>query len=450
MNYQNLIEDNFDSYIEDLKSLVRIPSVFREDHSKKPFGSAIDRSLKTILKISDRLGFKTYYDPEGYYGYAEVGQGEELIGVLGHIDVVPAEDLDKWHSHPFDPVIRDGKIYGRGTQDDKGPTLAALYAVHALYESGIAFNKRVRFIFGTDEETLWRGINAYSEREEMPSYGFSPDSKFPLIHAEKALIQAKLIGNGMTGVSIRAGEAFNSVPANASYEGMDRSHLENVLNSLGFDFDSCKSSTNVVGKSVHAQVADTGVNAAARLCIALRHVSDANNAIRFVSEQLAEDAHAEKIFGKVEDAISGKLKVNLGKLKVDDNISELSMDLRIPISADVEMIKSKLKKSAESYGMEFIVHDYLRPVYVPLESKLVKTLMTSYASVTGDQNSRPLAAGGATYARALDNCVAFGTVFPGRKKTEHQPNENIQLGDLKLGMMVYADAIKRLLVTDIL
>ncbi len=155
---------------------------------------------------------------------------------------------------------------------------------------------------------MWRGINAYSEREEMPSYGFSPDSKFPLIHAEKALIQAKLIGNGMTGVSIHAGEAFNSVPANASYEGMDRSHLENVLNSLGFDFDSCKSSTNVVGKSVHAQVADTGVNAAARLCIALRHVSDANNAIRFVSEQLAEDAHAEKIFGKVEDAISGKLK----------------------------------------------------------------------------------------------------------------------------------------------
>lgn len=450
MNYQTLIDTNFDAFIEDLKELVKIPSVYRKDNSNKPFGSPIDRSLKEILRIGDFLGFRTYYDPDGYYGYAEIGEGEELLGILGHLDVVPAEDLDKWISHPFDPVIRDGKIYGRGTQDDKGPTLAAMYAVYALFESGVPFGKRVRFIFGTDEETLWRGIKAYGEKEEMPDYGFSPDSKFPLIHAEKALVQAKLVGQGIDGVVIEAGEAFNSVPAKARYEGVNRSKLENSLNYLGFEFESHSKSTYVVGKSVHAQVAETGVNAAARLCMALKDMHNENNTIRFVSEQLAEDAFGEKIFGKVEDAVSGKLKVNLGKLKMDADRSELCMDLRIPISANVDSIKAALKTKAEAYGMIFIEHDFLRPVYVPLESKLVKALLESYQRVTGDFESKPMTAGGATYARALDNCVAFGNVFPGRNKTEHQPNEHIALEDLKLGMRVYADAVKRLLEVDVL
>lgn len=449
MNYQTVIDNNFEAYIEDLKALVRIPSVCRIDHSDKPFGSPIDRALKEMLKISEKLGFRTHYDPDGYYGYAEVGTGDELIGILGHIDVVPAEDLEKWTTHPFDPVVRNGKIYGRGTQDDKGPTLAALYAVYALCVSGVKLNKRIRFIFGTDEETLWRGIKAYAEKEEMPDYGFSPDSKFPLIHAEKALVQIKAYGEGIKGVEIYGGEAFNSVPSQARYEGDQKDILENVLKTQGYAYESYPKSTRVIGKSVHAQVAETGINAATRLCSALTQMKTPNSAVRFVGENLDEDPFGTKIFGQVEDSVTGKLKVNLGKLKIDGDGSEICMDLRIPISADVEAIKASLKHSIESYGMTFKVHDYLRSVYVPLESKLVQTLTDSYRTVTGDEVSRPMTAGGATYARALDNCVAYGIVFPGRSKTEHQPNEHILLDDLKLGMQVYAEAIQRLLETGI-
>ncbi len=140
-------------------------------------------------------GFAIYKDHKGYYGYAEIGDGEQMIGVLGHLDVVPTGELSAWDSAPFEPEIRDGKLYGRGgTQDDKGPTLAAIFAVKALIDSGIKLNKRIRFIFGTDEETLWRCIDRYLEKEEVPQCGFTPDAAFPLIHAEKMLIQSCFMG----------------------------------------------------------------------------------------------------------------------------------------------------------------------------------------------------------------------------------------------------------------
>lgn len=125
----------------------------------------------------------------GYYGYAEVGEGEEIIGILGHIDVVPPGNLDLWNYNPFYPVVENGKLYGRGSQDDKGPILTALYAVKALMNLGIVFNKRIRFIFGTDEENLWRDMKEYIKKEERPNIGFSPDSVFPVIYAEKGLLQ---------------------------------------------------------------------------------------------------------------------------------------------------------------------------------------------------------------------------------------------------------------------
>ncbi len=448
MDYQQIIDNSFDDFIENLKTIVRIPSVNNKDKSGKPFGLAVDRALKEVLKVSKSLGFRTYYDPDGYYGYAEIGQGTEMIGILGHVDVVPAEDLDKWVTHPFDPTVRHGKIYGRGTQDDKGPMLAALYAVSALNDSGLPFNKRIRFIFGTDEETLWRGINAYKEKEELPSYGFSPDSKFPLIYAEKALIQVKLMGDGMSGVVIDAGEAFNSVPSKAIYQGKMRVTLEKALDKLGFEYDSLENEIWLKGKSVHAQVAENGINAASRLCIALNQIKNSNEAIQFVSEQLSEDVHGENIFGAIEDAISGKLKINLGKMKINALESELCLDLRVPVTADVEEIKGYLRFSRILW-LDYIEHDYLRSIHVSKDSSLVKTLMGAYQKVTGDLESKPMTAGGATFARALDKCVAFGSVFPGRPKTEHQPNEHISLGDLKMAMLIYAEAVIRLLKTDI-
>ena len=155
-----------------LMELVRIPSVCDEGSGGYPFGEAIDLALRKALQIADELGFRTQYGDGGYYGYAETGQGEEMLGILGHLDVVPPGKRKDWDRDPFEPVEMDGMLYGRGTQDDKGPMMAALFAVKALMDAGVTFNKRVRFIFGTDEETLWRCINRYKEKEELPGHGF--------------------------------------------------------------------------------------------------------------------------------------------------------------------------------------------------------------------------------------------------------------------------------------
>ena len=195
-----------------LSELVRIPSVCAEGEGGYPFGAAVDQALRAALQIAGDLGFRTHYGDGGYYGYAEIGEGAEMVGVLGHLDVVPSGKPEDWQAGPFDPVEVDGNLYGRGTQDDKGPLLAALFAVKALMDAGVKFNKRVRFIFGTDEETLWRCINRYKENEELPGLGFSPDARFPLIFAEKGLLQLHLAGANRSGLHLAGGSAFNAVP----------------------------------------------------------------------------------------------------------------------------------------------------------------------------------------------------------------------------------------------
>ena len=195
MKSYNITESIKDDFLQSLKTIISYPSVLNEGENGTPFGQAIQDILKKTLDLCQELSFKTYLDPQGYYGYAEVGEGD-LLAILCHLDVVPAGDLTDWETPPFEASIRDGRIYGRGAQDDKGPSLAALYAVKSLLDQGIQFKKRVRFIFGTDEETLWRCMARYNTIEEHASMGFAPDSSFPLTYAEKGLLQVKLHGPG--------------------------------------------------------------------------------------------------------------------------------------------------------------------------------------------------------------------------------------------------------------
>ena len=153
-------------FLESLKTLISYPSVLNENENGTPFGQAIQDVLEKTLEICRGIGFTTYLDPKGYYGYAEIGQGEELLAVLCHLDVVPSGEEADWQTPPFVATEKDGYLFGRGVQDDKGPSMAALYAVKALLNSGVRFKKRVRFIFGTDEETLWRCMGRYNELEE--------------------------------------------------------------------------------------------------------------------------------------------------------------------------------------------------------------------------------------------------------------------------------------------
>jgi succinyl-diaminopimelate desuccinylase len=426
-----------------LVELVRIPSVCAEGEGGFPFGEAIDQALRKALQIAGELGFKTQYGEGGYYGIAEIGEGKEMLGILGHLDVVPPGKLEDWERDPFDPVEIDGMLYGRGTQDDKGPMLAALFAVKALMDAGVKFNKRIRFIFGADEETLWRCINRYKEIEELPGMGFSPDSRFPVTYAEKGLLQLQLVGKNESGIRLTGGSAFNAVPDMIFFEGDRQDDLADKLDQLGFEYEWYEDGIEVKGRAAHAMIPEEGINAIARLCIGLHAIGIQSKAIDFIAREIDEDPNARRIFGECTDEPSGKLKFNLGKIDLGE-VEQLSIDMRIPVTVPKEEVVAKLSAAAAKYGLEYKEFDWLAPIYLPLDHFMVKILMKVYREYSGDALTEPKSSGGATYARAIDNCVAFGALTFDELLTEHQPNERAVLKNLYKAMEIYAHAVYEL------
>lgn len=441
---QFLTEEIKSDYLESLKTIVSYPSVLNEGESGTPFGQSIQNVLEKMLEITRSLGFKTYIDPQGYYGYAEIGQGEELLAVLCHLDVVPAGDLSDWETPPFEATIKDGWIHGRGVQDDKGPSLAALYAVKALMDAGVTFNKRIRFIYGTDEETLWRCMARYNELEETATLGFAPDSSFPLTYAEKGLLQIKLHGPGSQALAIEAEEAFNVVPAKASYTGNLADSLEAELKKATFEYERSGDTVTVIGVPKHSKDAAEGVNAIVRLTTGLNPLVQ-HSAIQFIAEVVGEDATGSRLFGEISDEPSGTLSFNISGLTINPDKSEIRIDMRIPVLADKNKLVQELSQIAEKYQLHYEEFDYLAPLYVPLDSELVSTLMAVYKEKTNDDNPA-VSSGGATFARTMPNCVAFGALFPGALQTEHQANERTVIEDLYKAMDIYAETIYRLAV----
>lgn len=442
MKVKDLVNKSFDDYKADLGRLVAIDSVL-DEKGAKPFGASIQRALEEIIDISKRMGFKTKIDPEGRYGYAEIGEGEELFGVLGHIDVVPVGDIDAWTSDPFELREEDGKLYGRGTSDDKGPMLASMYSLKVILDEGYKLDKRVRFIFGTDEESLWRCMKAYTAIEEIPSMGFTPDSSFPLTHAEKGLIEYNLISHQISDVRLEGGGPLNAVPSQAFID-YDEEVAKN-LEEMGVSFKHSDKDLIVYGKAMHAMAADQGENAIVYAAQALYKAGKRNRMIDFIVEKGA-NSNGVDIYGEVEDEVSGKLMFNIGKAEFRKNMQKIGLDMRFPVTYPKLKIESGLQRAAHKYQIVVDPYDYLPSIYIEKDHDLIKGLMKAYQNVTGDMKSQPIVSGGATYARAMENVVAFGATLPGREATEHQPNEYIIIEDMKLAMEVYIEAFMNLVV----
>ncbi|HET0344349.1 TPA: dipeptidase [Streptococcus pneumoniae] len=431
-----------DEFLISLKTLISYPSVLNEGENGTPFGQAIQDVLEKTLEICRDIGFTTYLDPKGYYGYAEIGQGAELLAILCHLDVVPSGDEADWQTPPFEATIKDGWVFGRGVQDDKGPSLAALYAVKSLLDQGIQFKKRVRFIFGTDEETLWRCMARYNTIEEQGSMGFAPDSSFPLTYAEKGLLQVKLHGPGSDQLELEVGGAFNVVPDKANYQGPLYEQVCNDLKEAGYDYQSTEQTVTVLGVPKHAKDASQGINAVIRLATILAPLQE-HPALSFLATQAGQDGTGRQIFGDIADEPSGHLSFNVAGLMINHERSEIRIDIRTPVLTDKEELVELLTRCAQNYQLRYEEFDYLASLYVAKDSKLVSTLMQIYQEKTGD-NSPAISSGGATFARTMPNCVAFGALFPGAKQTEHQANECAVLEDLYRAMDIYAEAVYRL------
>ena len=427
-----------------ISRLVEVPSVFAES-SEYPFGAAVDHCLDVALAMMAGLGFRTFKAPDGMYGYAEIGEGE-LFGVLCHLDVVQARQEDGWEHDPFRPMVQGDWLCGRGTQDDKGPSVAAIYALKSLLDEGHKLNKRVRFIFGIDEETMWDSIHAYCDREERPVSGFVPDSTFPLTYAEKGLLQLQIRSGKGFALPCRGGDSMNAVSAHA--ECPHDPAVERALRELEFAFHMDGDTVCVEGLTAHAKNPWKGVNANLHLLRALRQAGYEHDAITFACDMLDEKFRFEGFSQEDLSDFSGPVTVNLGKFSLDEQGAVLAIDLRLPVTCEKETILALVREKAAACHMTVEEFDWLRPIHVPLDSPLVSKLLQAYREVTGDAKTEPYISAGATFARAFDNCVAFGANMPHSPTSEHQPNERISIIKLMQATEVYRRAFSYLVLAD--
>ncbi len=430
--------------ISALVELLKIPSVMDETYELRPFGLEIDNALKKALEICKRIGFRTYYDPKGYYGYAEYGAGTEMIGILGHVDVVSEGDALNWKHNPYAGDIATGKIFGRGAIDDKGPLVAAIYATKALIDANVAFNKRVRIIIGTDEENTWRGICKYVANEELPTMGFTPDSSFPVVYAEKGLLQFRLRSDKKSDLRVKGGTAMNAVPESAVYLGEQIYKLEKALKKLGFDHELENEEVYVIGKSTHSAKPSAGINAIVRMAEGLKAIGVQSPVIDFLTEKVGFTYHGEQIFGNLVDEPSGDLTMSVNQIDLSAYGEMIGIDMRIPVTIEKKFIVDGLKRVAEKYGLKYEEIDYLAPLYVARDTTLIKALIKVYEEETG-LDGDPISTGGATYARSMPNIVAYGPAFPGQEKVAHQADEYIEINALVKCAQIYAKAIEKLL-----
>lgn len=451
-----IIEANTDELLSNLKKHIAIPSIEGEPSKGAPFGKEVAEALDVVLKLGEEMGFAVK-NREGYVGTIEWGEGEEILGILTHVDIVPPGDPAAWDTPPYELTAKDGYLYGRGVADDKGPLLSALYGMYALKKSGFYPKKRVRFIIGTNEETGWGCINYYKAYCEIPHASFSPDGMFTVVNREKGILSAdfemKLQAHGIT---ITGGEAGNLVPSkavailNCGLDAVNKA-IDSCSASSGaaFDAEAYNGGTKLTctGKSAHAMNPEKGISAVTGILQVLRVCEGISEQLKNAAVQLLSllgDSPDGKAMGiACSDEVSGALTVNLGVLKLMDDILTLKFDVRTPVTFNLDIIAENFEKVMAQNGYKMAGSHIKHPLYVPEDSELIKTLCAIYETVA-KEDAVLYSIGGGTYARAFSNCVCFGAVYPNEKLTVHAPNERALLENIIKNAKMYGLAIHEL------
>lgn len=425
--------DRNEEMLEALRGLIAIDSVAGRDVAPEaPYGTGPARAVSCALELCARLGMRVT-NRENQVAYAEIGQGEEIVGILAHLDIVPAGD--GWKYDPFSCTVEDGKIYGRGLSDDKGPAVACIFAMKDLLDAGAPLRRRIRILFGQSEETgAWADMEYYREHEELPVFGFTPDADFPAIYGEKGIVcfdlSMPLERSGL--LSIEGGSAINMVPGwcRASYPGGDGK----------------AAALRTEGREAHASTPEKGDNAITGMMELLNGRID-SPLVDFYREHIGRNLNGQAMGCALEDGQSGKLTMNVGTVRTENGRVILAVDVRNPVTFTAKEVLEPVRAAAEPYGFEVKLTEDLAPVYMDKNGKVIESLLSVYREATGD-HTEPTVIGGGTYARAMKNIVAFGPMFPGRELTEHQKNEYLLAEDFYAIRDIYRAAMEKLANLD--
>ena len=432
--------------LKSLSEFVAINSAYDEESAseKDPFGVGVSTALNYIADLARKDGFEVNnYDNK----VVEIlyGRGKKNLTIMAHADVVPAGT--GWNDPPFKMVEKKGVLYGRGVADDKGPLLATYYAMKALRDNGDLGGYQIRFLVGGNEESGSLCMEHYFKtlKKPQPTLGFSPDSDFPIIFAEKGIItfevSHKLNIPGL--LSIKGGVASNAVIEKCEVRHeLDSDFLNYIMTNYKRSEASIHTEDDVttvsfLGKAAHGALPELGVNAGMLAISALAGYTKDPLLVQLKKLYTPLDGSGFKCSGNSKNM--GHNSSNVGLVSYKDGVLSLTCNFRYVETCEKRTLLSTIKEVNKPFTVKIVGEAPL--LFYPKDSELIKTLTMSYAEETGDFDSEPLAIGGGTYAKEADNVVAFGMQFPGWESNMHSPGEAMKKEDLFKGMSVYARAI---------
>ncbi|WP_338232575.1 Sapep family Mn(2+)-dependent dipeptidase [Companilactobacillus muriivasis] len=424
-DFDSLFLESKSEFLDYLKQLVSIPSVCGNETYDTPFGIGPKRALKFMLKLSEQLGFRTG-QIDNCVGWAEYGPTDkecnEYFGVLGHLDVVDV--VNDWHYDPFDVTFEEGYMYGRGVLDNKGPIMSTLFALYLIKKQNIVLNKRIRIMFGTDEESGSRDIPKYLKVEKPPYAGITPDCKFPIVYGERGLIDltiSKMISDdSLKQIEELDGEFNHSfLPDQASI----------TVDGIKTIFKGSKSPSNA------PDLADNVLPKLVDHCKSLN--GQTGNFFRWISEKIGNQTNGKNLGLNYQDSESGELQLSFYSIGLTDEGIQLSISMRYPITISEHILLAQLETQLTD-SMALIINRRYPSIVRDKESDFVKHFSKIYEEDTG-LDGTPVTTTGVTYARAMPNIVAFGPSFPGQKGIAHKGNEWMKLSDWELMTEIYYD-----------
>ncbi|EOL41227.1 M20/M25/M40 family peptidase [Enterococcus phoeniculicola] len=425
-DFKQIIQENKEQFYQDLTQIMQIKSVKDQPCEHAPFGKGPKEVLMKALSIADSYGFTTRMVNDAV-GYAQLGEGKDYIGVVGHLDVVP--EGDGWSFPPFALNEKEGRLYGRGILDNKGPIMSCLFGLKLLKDLHLPMKQPVRIVFGTDEESGSADIPLYLSEEHPPKFGFTPDCKYPVVYGERGIVNYELI------------TAFSDDELKEFGEIIGDQARDHVPDKLQVKINGAL--VEVSGKRAPSNAPELGKNAITLLAekiVQERLVSGRlADYFSWLVEGLADKHHGEGLRIDFEDEDSGKLMITPYELQKQGNRLVLGLAIRYPVSISEEQVTSTLSQQIPSKS-ELTIVRRMKGTSYSKEDKNVQKLAEVYEMVTG-LDGTPVTTTGATYARSVPNIVAFGPSFPGQKGIAHNKDEYMDEADLLLNMEIYMHAM---------
>lgn len=461
------IDANWSTMVADIDALVRVASIEDLGSSApgQPFGPAPRKALDEALRIANRMGFATS-DLDGYIATADlVGESDTQIGIIGHVDVVPAGP--GWTVDPYAVTKKDGYLLGRGVIDNKGPSVLAIHAMKFwkdMQESGEAarFPYTIRMMFGANEETGMRDVKYYRRSNPDPAFLFTPDAEFPVCYGEKGLYDATVRSSAISEsqraiVRMSGGAATNAVAGQA--EAVVRANASNLPTAKDIaveDLGDGLARVAAAGKSAHASTPELGESAILTLIdYLLENVACSPEERAFLEADSAILATTDGSGAGMacEDEHFGSLTIIGGTIAIEGDRFVQTFDARYPTSTTAEAITNALRTLfAQAEAECELVRDET-PFLNDPQSPAIQALLSAYREATGD-SAEPFTMGGGTYARQFACAASFGPEKPWEDCPEwvgpiHGPDEGVSENLLKEAFRIYVITLGRLMETQL-